>query len=229
MNTLQHVNAWATGKKTYLISIAAVVYAWGIGKGLWDHSGLIDTALGAGGVAALRHGLTTTIARVAAAAMADPPKIPTLLPAAPGGAAVKAGFARLSLLLSMAGLSLALVTIGCAGFANNAQKSIYTASMLSDGAMKSYAVYWKDATNRLGDTPVLELERSNVMVISFKVGASINTADRTLQVYQGNVGTNTATKDVVNALIATAVQQAGSLAADIGLITGNTNLTSLGQ
>lgn len=131
----------------------------------------------------------------------------------------------LLLLSTLTALAVPVLVTGCAHFKSTAQKSIYGGSQLADGAMKAYAVYWKDATNRLGDTPQLEQERSNVMVISYKVGVSLNTADQALQSFTANAGTNTATKDVVNALILTAVQQSGNLAAEVGVLTGNTKPT----
>lgn len=114
--------------------------------------------------------------------------------------------------------------VGCSSFVNSSKKTLYTATSLADGGMKTYAVYWKDQTNKLGDTAELELQRSNVMQISWDVGAGIAVADRAIDAYAGNLGTNTTTKAVVSALIATAISRAGSLAGYVGIITGNTNL-----
>lgn len=125
---------------------------------------------------------------------------------------------------------LALLLAGCASFIKDSRKSLYAGSQLADGTMKTYAVGWKDATNNAGALPpdqrvarlaTLELQRSNVMVLSVKVGASLGVADQALENFAANLGTNTATKAVVSALIATAVQQAGNLAAEIRLLTGN--------
>lgn len=113
--------------------------------------------------------------------------------------------------------------VGCSTFVNDAQKSIYVAANLSDGAMKTYATYWKSETNRLGDTAALESQRSNVVVLASQVGVGIALADRTLQTYQGNIGTNTTTQAAVNAVIATAIERASGLAGFIGSLTGNTN------
>ena len=118
---------------------------------------------------------------------------------------------------------LALLFIGCANFVNTSQKSLYGAATLADGGMKAYAIYWKGQTNKLGDTPALEQQRSNVMAISFKVGTTLKVAQKTLDDYANNVGTNTATKAVVQAVVTTAVQDAGSLAGEISLLTGDPN------
>lgn len=120
-------------------------------------------------------------------------------------------------------LVAALLT-ACSSFVNTAQKSIYVGSQLADGSMKSYAVYWKEKTNSLGTaTSDMLTQRSNVMTLSIKVGVSLDTADQALSSYAANVGTNSATKDVVNALIATAIQNAGNFAAEVAVITGQTN------
>lgn len=118
---------------------------------------------------------------------------------------------------------LALLFVGCASFVNTSQKSLYAAASLADGGMKAYAVYWKDKTNKVGDTPALEQQRSNVMAISYKVGTSLKLAQKTLDDYANNVGTNTATKAVVQALVTTAIQDAGGVAGEISLITGDPN------
>lgn len=117
--------------------------------------------------------------------------------------------------------ALAIFCVGCAGFVNNAQKSLYAATMLADGSMKSYAVYWKWQTNRLGDTATLELQRSNVMALSFKVGTGIAVAQNSLNDYSKNVGTNTTTKAVVQALVNTAIADAGSIPGLITILTGD--------
>lgn len=118
---------------------------------------------------------------------------------------------------------LAMAFVGCASFVNTSQKSLYAAASLADGGMKAYAVYWKDKTNKSGDTPSLEQQRSNVMAISYKVGTSLKLAQKTLDDYAGKVGTNTATKEVVQALVQTAVQDAGAIAGEISVITGDPN------
>ena len=112
-----------------------------------------------------------------------------------------------------------LLLIGCASFTNKMQKTLYVSATLADGTMQTYATYWKYQTNKLGDTPALEQQRSNVIRLSKKVGASLNLADRTLKDYQANVGTNTATKEVVQALINTAIQDAGGFYGEITILT----------
>jgi hypothetical protein len=135
---------------------------------------------------------------------------------------------RLSLLF-VALAAVALVA-GCANFVKDSRKTLYAASQLADGAMKTYAVEWKAATNRVAALPpeqqatnlaALQLQRSNVMVLSIKVGASLGVADQALENFAGNLGTNTAPKAVVTALLGTAIQQAGNLASEIRLLTGN--------
>lgn len=120
-------------------------------------------------------------------------------------------------------LALAGFVIGCAGFVNTAKKTLYVSGTLADGAMRTYAADWKDRTNTLGFTPALENERSNVMILSRKVGAGIAIADKAVDDYAAAAGTNNLTKVAVDALITTAVQDAGSFAAYITALTGKTN------
>lgn len=120
---------------------------------------------------------------------------------------------------------LALSMVACAGFVNGAKKTLYVSGTLADGAMRVYAADWKDRTNRLGDTASLENERSNVMVLSRKVGAGIALADKAVDDYSAAAGTNAPNKVVVNALITTAVSDAGSFAAYITALTGKSNFT----
>lgn len=115
--------------------------------------------------------------------------------------------------------SLCLLVVGCSSFVKDANKSLYTASQLGDGAMKDYAIYWKWQTNHFGVTTNLLTQRQQVSLVSFKVGSSLNVASRALQDYKTNVGTNQAPKAVVQALIQTAVQDAGSLPGEIAIIT----------
>lgn len=124
--------------------------------------------------------------------------------------------------------SLLCLAAGC-HFASDAHKSIYAASQLGDGAMKGYAVWWKDQTNHLGDTPALEKQRQDVSAASRKVGVSLAVTDQALADYETKAGTNPPTKEVISALIATAVQDAGKFAATVGEITGMTNLAQLGK
>lgn len=121
---------------------------------------------------------------------------------------------------------LAIAMIGCAGFVNSAKKTLYVSGTLADGAMRTYAADWKDRTNRVGDSPALENERSNVMVLSRKVGAGIALADKAIDDYVAAAGTNAPNKVVVNALVSTAVADVGSFAAYITALTGKTNFTS---
>lgn len=60
MNSLQHTWDFLKGKKTYIISLAAVIYSWGITQGVWQHSYLIDTILASGAVASVRHAMDNT-------------------------------------------------------------------------------------------------------------------------------------------------------------------------
>lgn len=121
---------------------------------------------------------------------------------------------------------LALFAAGCVSFTNDAHKSIYVAATMADGGMKAAGVWYKDQVVKQGHTPQLEQTRTNLEAISFKVGTSLAVADRALSTYEGKVGTNTTTKAVVTALIQTAVQSAGEFEAQIGILTGNTNLIS---
>jgi hypothetical protein len=53
------------GYKTYLVAIASVVYGLGISKGWWGHDALVDSLLAGGGIAALRSGVKSEVAKVA--------------------------------------------------------------------------------------------------------------------------------------------------------------------
>ncbi len=121
---------------------------------------------------------------------------------------------------------VALALIGCAGFVNTAKKTLSVSSTLADGAMQTYAADWKDRTNRLGDTPALESERSNIMVCSRKVGAGIALANKAVDDYSAAAGTNAPNKVVVNALITTVVSDVGGFAAYITALTGKTNFNA---
>lgn len=120
---------------------------------------------------------------------------------------------------------IALTVIGCQSFVNGAKKTLYVSATLADGAMRTYGADWKFRTNSIGDTPALENERSNVMVLSRKVGAGIALADKAVDDYAASAGTNTPNKVVVNALITTAISDAGSFAAYITALTGKSNFT----
>lgn len=131
---------------------------------------------------------------------------------------------KLGLWIGLLGLSCLMV--GCT-FANNAHKTINSAAIMADGGMQTYGSYWKDQVVKHGDSPSLERDKTNMMALSFKVGSSLAVADRALQTYEGKVGTNTTTKAVVSALIQTAIQDAGNFVAEVGIVTGNTNLLNL--
>lgn len=77
MNSAQHLWSWLSGKKTYIIALVSTIYAWGITQNLWPHNVVIDTALGAGGLTALRMGIATEAKKVAVAALTNPPALPT--------------------------------------------------------------------------------------------------------------------------------------------------------
>jgi hypothetical protein len=121
----------------------------------------------------------------------------------------------------------AILMISCASFVNSSRKSLYVAGTLADGGMRTYAVYWKSQTNQQGDTPALEQQRSNVMALAKKVGAGLALADQTLTSYEQNVGTNTTTKAVAEAILTTAISDVAQLTAFIASLTGNTNFTQL--
>lgn len=77
MNSAQHLWSWLSGKKTYIIALVSTIYAWGITQNLWPHNVVIDTALGAGGLTALRMGIASEAKKVAVAALTNPPALPT--------------------------------------------------------------------------------------------------------------------------------------------------------
>lgn len=116
--------------------------------------------------------------------------------------------------------------VGCS-FANRAHQQIAAAATLADGTMKTYAKAWKEATNTATPARLLYLQnqRTQVMAYSFKVGASLNTAERVLEDYESKLptGTNSAPtpKEVVQALLQAAIQDAGSLAGEISILTSD--------
>ena len=122
----------------------------------------------------------------------------------------------------------ALIAVGCASFVKDAQKTLYATTMLADGGMQTYATFWKAETNQAGflaepartaKLTSLTSQRDSVMNYSIEVGVSINTAQRALDQYAANVGTNQTTEAVVNALLETAVQKAGSFEALVTTLT----------
>jgi len=129
------------------------------------------------------------------------------------------------------GLLLGLLLAACSSFYNSANKTIYATSLMADASMQAYAGIWKARTNQAGFIPdpatksaklaSLNFERSNVEAISFDVGASLAVANKALLSYQQNLGTNTTTQAMVEALLTTAVQRAGSLAALVELLRTN--------
>jgi len=54
LTTLHHIANLLRGKKTYLVSAAALVYGAGIVRGFWPHQPGIDFLLTGGGLASLR-------------------------------------------------------------------------------------------------------------------------------------------------------------------------------
>lgn len=80
MNSAQHLWSWLAGKKTYIVAVVSTVYAWGIAQNLWPHNYVIDTALGAGGLTALRMAITSEAKKVAVAALSNPPTLPPTTP-----------------------------------------------------------------------------------------------------------------------------------------------------
>lgn len=61
---MKAVIEWLKGKKTYIVAVASAVYTLGIQFGWWQHSVAIDGVLGASAVAALRAGVTNSVAPV---------------------------------------------------------------------------------------------------------------------------------------------------------------------
>ena len=107
--------------------------------------------------------------------------------------------------------ALSVILIGCGSFVNNVKKGEYAAATLADGTMKGYAEYWKTATNNpaaYGRTmDGLNQERDAVMVKSRKVGASLQTLDKLLVVYQ----TNNAVKPTITGVLTTLTAEAADL------------------
>jgi hypothetical protein len=59
MNNMKTIWTWLSGKKTYIIALAGIIYSGGIQQGWWPHSPLIDGLLLSGGAASIRHGIST--------------------------------------------------------------------------------------------------------------------------------------------------------------------------
>jgi hypothetical protein len=121
---------------------------------------------------------------------------------------------------------IALALVGCSSFVNTSQKSLYVAGQLADGSVKSYSVWWKDQTNKLGATSDLMQKQAQVISMANQVGTSIQLADNSIRTYQGLVGTNITTTAVVSALVGAAIQNAGQIASFIAAETGDTNFFS---
>lgn len=130
--------------------------------------------------------------------------------------------------LSLLLIPVLLLFTACTSFVNEAHKTIYATTMMADGGMQAYGVWWKEQVVKAGSvTPDLNAKKEAAKQLSFKVGTALNTAERMLETYEGKVGTNTTTKAVVNGLIQTAVQNAGDLIGELGILTGNTNLFNI--
>lgn len=118
-----------------------------------------------------------------------------------------------------------LIFAGCVGtFAQRVKKTEYATASLADGAMKGWAVYYKDATNNpavFGETAAdVLVQHAEVNALARKVGASISTVDTFVSAY----ATNSASKTAVESAIAALSADAAQLASLIANFTGKTNL-----
>ena len=58
MKAIQNVWSWLSGKKTFIVSTAAVVYAMGIKYNVWPHQSWLDLLFAATATATIRHGIS---------------------------------------------------------------------------------------------------------------------------------------------------------------------------
>lgn len=117
----------------------------------------------------------------------------------------------------------ALLLTACHGtFVQKAKKAEYAALALSDGGMKSWAIYYKNATNNPAayGTTLSEVETNHVRVnrLARKVAASARALDTYLAAYQ----TNSAVKTWIQA----AVDSLGADAPQLVALIGGLNTTN---
>lgn len=51
---MKQILSWFSGKKTYLVALAALIYGTGVTQGWWQHNVGLDIAFGALGVGTMR-------------------------------------------------------------------------------------------------------------------------------------------------------------------------------
>lgn len=113
-----------------------------------------------------------------------------------------------------------IFVLGCNTFVSDSQKGINSTAILADGAMSGYGAWWKDQIQHTNvNTASMWQQRTNIEALSIKAGAALAVAQKALTDYQSNAGTNS--QAVVSALLLTAVQDAGALAAAANLIMSN--------
>jgi ABC-type transporter Mla subunit MlaD len=129
-------------------------------------------------------------------------------------------------LLSIAAIVPLLFALGCASFVGNAKKTEYATAKLADGAMQSWAVYYKAATNnpaQYGTTlDGVEKMHSQVNALSKKVGASLHTVNTFVDAYAANSATKTALQSAIDA----AASNASELVTLISPLTGKTEIST---
>lgn len=59
MKQLTNVWNFLKGKKSYIITLGATVYGWGVAQGLWHNQPLVDLFLGSTWAASMRHAIAT--------------------------------------------------------------------------------------------------------------------------------------------------------------------------
>ena len=63
-NQLRNAIAFLSGKKTYIVAFATLVYALGISRNWWAHSAEIDLYLGGAGAITIRAAIAKLIAAI---------------------------------------------------------------------------------------------------------------------------------------------------------------------
>lgn len=187
---------------------------------------LVDQGLGAVGVAHAggAWGLVLGAAGVGLREVKD--QVQQRMTSAPAPvitpATTKTGGASLQT-MALALIACVGILVGCTGsFVNNAKKAEYGAAALADGGMKSWAQYYKAATNNpaaLGTTLTnVEAMHIQVNALSRKVSGGMKALDTFLAAYQTNSAVKPWVQSTLDSLAADAPQLVAFVA---GLVSHN--------
>lgn len=160
------------GKKTYLVSLAALIYGWGIQQGLWQHVVLVDAILASGGLASLRHSLSPSSGDSTAAPA----------PTAPISAVTKV--AAIILLIGFSGL----VIVGCASYQANAFNATQLAVDAATQATHGFNQYYLTATNGMSEADLLKLDkiRDSIYIADKNIAFAASVEERARLAYATN-------------------------------------------